>query len=359
MTNDQDLFDPFVSLTFSEIKIVTRVDKVWNFHRVNKRMLNLVNKVIPIYAAITNYVGLMLIVFIYFILVGSTEQLLDGTLFTLMLGAFLLIILRLLELFFTTWFYVMMDPMQILVEAHDIMGLTTHFIISDKRSRIARIFQWRLGDRMELTRLQDQNNTPLLETSAKMHCLTTRELILKRVKDGTSLARNELFKCCEYKAPYQEMCNALICKPIITTIQCNLGKVDFVQSRTCGGRHDGNVIEPSEKLRPNQLAIQQNGFTWRDVFFETVGDLADIEEIVGEDIADAMGVVATVKEVKDEVKDIRDDYKDALSQRFKGKGYQKLGTSNSTWDVTFPPHMSDAQKSAVVLFVITQYVFSD
>lgn len=370
---NQVLFDPFVSLRFSEIKLATCAEKAWNVHQVNKRMLNLVNRFIPIYNSIARFTALMMVIFIFYVMSSSLEKIFQdgGILSLLILVAFIFICLWVLDFILTIWFNITADPMKILIEARDIMGATSYFIITDKRSRASRMFKMRRGGKMELARLEDPNN-PILTTSTTMlgapglfgccccMCFITNKVKLERVGDGVTLASYELYRCCGYAQPRITLCRALCCEPVRTTLYCASGKVDFVQPLACN-RHDGNVIGPSETQQPNQVAVQKNAFSCEDFFFETV-DLLGVddtigdtfEDAVGEDAADAVDAFAAAKEAKE----IKDDYEDALSD-FKEKGYKKLGTSSSIWDVNFPPGMDDHQKCAVVLFVLKQYAYDD
>jgi len=58
--NDQELLDPFVSITFSEVKIVNSVEKTLNINKAIKAILDQFGPFIPFWASISLGLGTLL-----------------------------------------------------------------------------------------------------------------------------------------------------------------------------------------------------------------------------------------------------------------------------------------------------------
>lgn len=191
-------------------------------------------------------------------------------------------------------------------------------------------------------------------------CLYQKSLDLVSVgqNKGSVLASHEMFKCkcCDCSEYCCKCFECLCCAPFITTITAEAGvSYDFVLPR-CACRLDGNMIEAKETLRSNQLAVKKNKFSCKDFCMESVQlvsdvvDNAEIQEVVaaGEGLA---GAVLDAKEAKDAVVEAMDAFAD-----LKEKGYRKIGTTKSVWEINFPPASPPSQKNTTLLYVIEQYL---
>ena len=333
--------DPFVSLTFTKVEIVTFSAKIWKVYMTTKKLLQLVNSVFPIIDLVQFYACILLVVLACAIFWDFVDILFDDWLLRLLIViAICLGILKVVEFLFTIWFTCIMDPLRILIEAYDIMGNTTHFLITDKRSRTSRMLGLGVGNKMELTRL-DEPDTSILVTSIKYLCVSLcvpSKISLNRVVDGSSVALLPLYRICK---------TFVCCLPTVTTVTCTDSSVVFVQP--CCQCADENVIQPSVRLGENQMSVKSSGFSFKDFFLETVD--FSVEDILGENAAN----VAHVVQVAQEANEVKDDYKDALAA-FKEQGYQKIGGPDSTWTVTYAPDTPDTEKYAALLFVITKFM---
>ena len=329
----QDLFDPFVSMRFSEVKKVKCVEKIVNITKAVKGFLDQFSGFIPLWVFISFFLGFIL----------------D---------------------FLTFGFRVYADPLQILVEAQDAAGTTSYFLITDRRSCFSRFFGFRAGQKMELARLESERNALLTTRTGRLGCpgwwcfccclcLRTNRFNLVHTDDHRiEYASHIFFECCDCKC-YQ-CCEAYCCMPYVTTIGTLTAEYDFVQPR-CSCRLDGNQIEPKETLGPNQLAVKKNKFSCKDfcmktfdIFHDVVGVVGELTEAIAEEVDGAEGAIA---EAAEEGRELRENINDATNAFFqlRERGYKKIGTTKSVWDVTFPPNSSPGQKLATVLFVIEQY----
>jgi hypothetical protein len=196
------LLDRFVSLTFSEVQIDSYVGKAWNVHVVNKRLLALVNKVVPINKTVWLFVLVMLVLLYWDVKSGEK---IEGNRLTLTFVAMAVALVWLIDRVLTLWFCLTMDPLMVLVEARDVVGKTTLFYIRDGRSRMDRLLGWRCGGRMELVDVRDPD-TPLLVTRVKplglpgllyccvCFCFFTGDIYLERCRDGFRLATYSILK---------------------------------------------------------------------------------------------------------------------------------------------------------------------
>jgi hypothetical protein len=362
------LLDRFVSFTFSEVRIDSCVGKAWNVHVLNKRLLALVSKVVPI----NKYVRLFVIVMLFLLYwdVKSGEKI-EGNRLTLTVVAVAVALVWLIDSILTLWFFLTLDPLMVLVEARDAVGKTTLFYIRDGRSRMDRVMGWRCGGRMELVDVRDPD-TPLLVTRVKplglpgllccccCFCFFTSDIYLERCRDGICLATYSVLKCFGYsdiKEPfYNDLLWQFFCRePTVNTIHCGTGTVCLEEpyvkpSFGCcdNDGHSKNVIGPDNvKCDHRSCTVKRNGFTWSDY-------LLDSAEIFGEDVGEVADAVAAVQEAGQVISDYQNDL-----QAFKEQGYEKVGTSKSIWEVTLPPGMSDADKYGVLLYVMKQYAYPE
>jgi hypothetical protein len=128
------------------------------------------------------------------------------------------------------------------------------------------------------------------------------------------------------------------------------------------GSGQGNRIFPAPErggtCMVDTMTVKRNSFSFRDFLMEGAkmvleaiteeGAMGEVEEgfaeIIGED---AVEVVAETRDVVEEIK----ENVEALKER----GYKKITTSESKWEVEFPTGFTHSQKCAVVLFVIEKY----
>ena len=111
----------------------------------------------------------------------------------------------------------------------------------------------------------------------------------------------------------------------------------------------GNVIGPSDKLKPHRLAVRRRQSAFLDLIVDTLEevDTTDIEDVLGEEVQEVFGLVKNAKGLVDDYRYARDDQ---LQQ-----GFQKVKNAESVRNVRFPPSMRENEKYAAVLYVITLY----
>lgn len=308
-------FDSFVSMTFTELKVSSLVEKIVNISKALKGMIDQFEGVIPFW--------------------GIVSGILD---FVLSLMTFFL--------------WVCANPLQILIEAQDVEGNTTYFIITDKRGTFARTVGCGVGTRLELAPLDEQDKPIMTTKTVKVGacpgllcclCLRVKELNLVGIEKDIKLASHLLFKCCDCSCSYSSA--------EVTTIKGGTTDYDFVQPCCSLGR-EGNMVAPKETLESNQLDVKKNKFSCSDFLFETL-DLEETLDDTLDDIAEENAIVDAVKTAK-ELKDAADETKEAFAE-LKEKGLRKMGATKSVWDITFPAGATDGQKCASVLFVMEQY----
>lgn len=341
-TTNQVTFEPFDSLKFTKIRKISCMEKVKNVHAILQRICKLVNTMLPVSTYISIFMYLILFVLIIWKKSGGTV---GGLFEKLVIIAFVILAVKVLDFALNVWYGVSMEPLNILIEACDIMGDTKRYLITDKRSRLSRALNWRAGGQMEIVYAKNPN--VLLWKTRATGFLGPSRIVLERSLDDAVFASYELYKCCGEAQEDKFAWWKLLCgNQLVTTVKTPLcGGFVSISQPICGERNEGNLIERSEGLYTHQLAVRKNAFSYEDL----ISELFDfgVEDVAGE-------AAAFVYDTATEAVAIKEEAKDAF-EMLKEKGYQKLQTSEAVWDVKFRPGMTEDQKAAVVLYVIKQY----
>ena len=378
------LLDPFTSMSFQEVKIVTLTEKLGNFYTGLKRMIFIIPGLSELATTIT---AVAIFILLYLVVIraafGGPQQYDQGGHLILVLCVCVLIA-QAADWILSLWFVLVTAPLQILVEAktHSTQP-AAYFIVTDKRSRWSRAIGWRLGSQLELAPLSKPDQ-PLLSTSTEMLglpgwfccclCFVAGKIKLTVNHNGTEdqgasmVLVSFVDLCCGF-------CSALgsLCNPIIDAVRCSDGSfVNFVHpmwwrrcSCLCSKTSNVNVISPNDELEEHQLAVNRTGgFSCMDFLLqatdlialdETINDtVEDIKDELNDDALQAMENAAAAANFAADARDLKDYYDEVLAT-FKEKGYKRIKSSSSTWDVSFSPNMSNSQKQAVVLYVLAQY----
>lgn len=345
-SSTQVTFEPFESLTFTELKKISCMAKIKNVHLVFKRSCKLVNTCLPVAYYISLFMYLFLFIFIFWKAVGGN---IGGLFQKLVTIAFTILAVKLIDLMLNIWYRVTMEPLTILVEAHDVMGETKNYIITDKRSRLAQAWNWGPGGQMEMIYAKNPG-VALWQTEAKG--AWADKILLKRSVDNAEIASYTLFSCCgEAQKDTVDWWKLVTCSDLKTWIKTPIkgGQVEFTQP-IFGESNERNLLEPGYAI--HQFSIKKSAVSCEDLMMET-REMLDfgLVDVIGEEAACAYDAV-------NEAIDIKDDAKDAL-ELLKENGYQKVQTSDAVWEVKFRPGMTEDVKAASVLYVIKQYAVHD
>lgn len=317
------LFESSVSMKFFEIKKATVLEKVINVFNVLKLMFGILED-IP--------------------LIGTLMQILQT-------------VLQLLSSFLRLF----ADPLHILLEAHDKAGAITYYMIKDGRNVFYRAMGFGKLSNMQLTRIEDMWGDKHILTT-KRHlvfdccclsgcccvpvrcCSRVKQLELRSTDSGNLLHATRQYKRCRFSCTTtiylgdsrertiefrKKCCARYVCGKIKNTIK----------PATNGGT---NTKEKTMEVTPNL------GFALSDF-------LMSIEELESEtedlDIVEAgLGAVGTVQEVKKNMEELMENM-----EQLKKKGFYKIHTSRSKWEIEFPENFTAEEKRATLLFVWEQY----
>ena len=354
--SSQFSFDPFVSMKFTQVKIVTLLERIIHIFTCLKKLTGAIKNYIPdCIPGIDAFVSVLnncidLISFIFRVIGANT-----------MWGA----------------------PLIIRIDATSKDGSVKHFLLKDKRPSWARLFN--VGEVMELTSLGDDKKELMRTCGGIMRgfdiiticcccccCFCPfgpfeqKDKCIAQASGGSG--ENYVVRA---KMPLQSPCFSSCNCPEETSIGlvevgANAEKElafnvinDFCSGvGTCCGDGDSvnMIVSPEDGWSRDdyKMMVQRRPESYcKDFLMEATEML--YEEIMGDEeggegiTKDAKEYLGKMKDIKDEMEGIK-KFKEAFDE-MKKKGYKEIKTSFSEWKVEFPSEFTHEEKSAAMLFM--------